>query len=74
MFLMSAQAVDGNTRGATDKRNIPVLITQLVPYTICATKLTTYRYKCLTKVGFLAKTQDSSVLDTSPTSQEFLLV
>jgi hypothetical protein len=37
-------AVDGNTRGATAKRNIPVLITQIVPYTSPATKITTYRY------------------------------
>jgi hypothetical protein len=59
-------AVDGNTRGATDKRNIPVLITQIVPYTSPATKITTYRYKCLTKVGFLSKNQDRSVLDYKP--------
>jgi hypothetical protein len=55
----------GNTRDAPDKRNIPVLITQ-VPYTTPATKITTYRYKCLTKVGFMAKTQNRSVLDYKP--------
>jgi hypothetical protein len=43
-----------------------VLITQVVPYTNPVTKITTYRYKCLTKVGCLAKTQDRSVLDFKP--------
>jgi hypothetical protein len=60
-FDVCSIAVDGNTRGVTDKRNIPVLITQVVPYTSPATKITTYRYKGLKKVGFLAKTQDRSV-------------
>jgi hypothetical protein len=58
VFDVCMIAVDGNTRGATDKRNIPVLFTQVVPYTSPATKITTYRYMCLTKVGFLAKTKD----------------
>jgi hypothetical protein len=43
-------AVDGNTRGATNKRKIPILISQVVPYTCPATKISTYRYECLTKV------------------------
>jgi len=32
---------------------IPVLITQVIPYTAPATKITICRYKCLAKVGFL---------------------
>jgi hypothetical protein len=59
-------AVDGSTRGATDRSNIHVLITQIVPCTSPATKITTKRYKCLTKVRFMAKTQDRSVLDYKP--------
>jgi hypothetical protein len=66
VFDVCMIAVDGNTTCSTDKRKIPVLITQIVPYTSPATKITTYRYKCLTKVGFLSKTQDRSVLDYKP--------
>jgi hypothetical protein len=50
-------AVDGNTIGATDKRNIPVLITQIVPYTSPVTKNNTYRYKSLTNFCQKIKTE-----------------
>jgi len=63
VFDVCMIAVDGSTRGTTDKKNIAVLITQIVPHTSPATKITTYRYQCLTKVGYLAKTQDISVLE-----------
>jgi hypothetical protein len=51
VFDVCMIAVDGNTRGATDKRNIPVLVSQIVPYTSPATKITTHRYKYLTKMS-----------------------
>ncbi len=67
VFNVCTIAVDGNIRGATDKRNIPVLVTQIVPYTSPVTKITTYRYKYLTKVGFLAKPQEEVFWITSLT-------
>jgi hypothetical protein len=54
VFDVCTIAVDGNTRGATDKRSIPVVI---------AAKITNCRYKCLTKVGYLVKTQERSFLE-----------
>jgi hypothetical protein len=66
VFDVCTIAVDGSTRGASDKRNIPVLIARVLPYTSPAPKITTYRYKCPTNVGFLAKTQDRSGLDCKP--------
>jgi len=66
VFDVCTIAMNGNTRGATDKRCIAVLITQVVPYTSPTTKATTYRYTWLTKVGYLARNQDWSDLDYKP--------
>jgi hypothetical protein len=43
------------TRNNRMKRKKKEKIAQIVPYTSPTTKITTYRYKCLTKVGFLSK-------------------
>jgi hypothetical protein len=66
VFDVRMIAVDGNTRCATDKSNILVLITQIVPCTSPATRITSNRHKGLTKVGYLAKSQDRSVLEYEP--------
>jgi hypothetical protein len=58
VFDVCAIAIAGNTRGVLDKRCIAVLITQVVPYTSPATKVTNYRYKCLPKMGYLERNQD----------------
>jgi len=65
VFDVCTIAMDGNKRG-TDKRNIPVLITQIIPYTSTATKISTYRYKCLTKVGYLESLKTEVFWNTSP--------
>jgi hypothetical protein len=48
VFDVCTIAVDENTKGTTDKRHIPVLITQIVLYTSPATKISckNSRQKC----------------------------
>ena len=58
--------IPAKVRGATDKKCIAVMVTQVIPYTNPRTNVTNYRYKCLTSKGYLNKNMDRSALEYRP--------